>query len=194
MKKSEYMYMYNWIGLPRWIMVKNLPAKAGGIRDTDSSCGLGRSPGGRHGNPLQYYNLENPMDRGAGRLLVIGAAKSWTQLKRLSTCAGVTELLRCSPDTGRPRWCSGEDSPAQQDTWVQFLGWDDSLKKEIATHSSILAWQIPWTEEPGGSQRVGHDWATDLTHTHTHTAETNTTVNQLHPNKITFFFKKGMQI
>ena len=81
-----------------------------------------------------------------GRLLVTGAA-----------CAGVTELLCCSPDTGRPRWCSGEGSPAQQDTWVQFLGWDDSLKKEIATHSSILAWKIPWTEEPGGSQRVGHD-------------------------------------
>ena len=92
-----------------------------------------------------------------GRLLVTGAAKSWTQLKRLSTCAGVTELLCCSPDTGRPRWCSGEGSPAQQDTWVQFLGWDDSLKKEIAKHSSILAWKIPWTEEPGRSQRVGHD-------------------------------------
>ena len=49
-----------------------------------------------------------------------------------------------------------------QETWVQFLGWEDTLEKEIATHSSILAWKIPWTEEPGGlqsmgSQRVGHD-------------------------------------
>ena len=37
-----------------------------------------------------------------------------------------------------------------QETWVQSLGWEDSLEKEMATHSSILAWGIPWTEEPGG--------------------------------------------
>jgi len=48
------------------------------------------------------------------------------------------------------------------ETWVQSLGWEDPLEKEMATHSSILAWRIPWTEEPGGlqstgSQRVGHD-------------------------------------
>ena len=48
------------------------------------------------------------------------------------------------------------------ETQVQSLGWKDPLEKEMATHSSILAWRIPWTEEPGrlqstGSQRVGHD-------------------------------------
>ena len=37
---------------------------------------------------------------------------------------------------------------AMQETWVQFLGWEDPLEKEMATHSSILAWRIPWTEEP----------------------------------------------
>ena len=47
-------------------------------------------------------------------------------------------------------------------------GWEDPLEKGMATHSSVLAWRIPWTEEPGGpqstgSQRVGHDWATDTT-------------------------------
>ena len=52
--------------------------------------------------------------------------------------------------------------PAVQETWVQSLGWEDPLGKEMATHSSILAWIIPWTEEPGGlqsmgSQRVRHD-------------------------------------
>ena len=52
--------------------------------------------------------------------------------------------------------------PAVQETWVQSLGWEDPLEKEMATHSSILAWKISWTEEPGGlqsmgSQRVGHD-------------------------------------
>ena len=49
-----------------------------------------------------------------------------------------------------------------QETWVQSLGREDPLEKEMATHSSILAWKISWTEEPGGlqsmgSQRVGHD-------------------------------------
>ena len=52
--------------------------------------------------------------------------------------------------------------PTMQETRVQSLGWEDLLEKEMATHSSILAWKIPWTEEPGrqqsmGSQRVGHD-------------------------------------
>ena len=49
-----------------------------------------------------------------------------------------------------------------QETWIQSLGGEDPLEKEMATHSSILAWEIPWTEEPGGLQfmrlqRVGHD-------------------------------------
>ena len=52
-----------------------------------------------------------------------------------------------------------------QEMQVQSLGWEDLLEKEMATHSSNLAWRIPWAEEPGkpqamGSQRVGHDWAT----------------------------------
>ena len=52
--------------------------------------------------------------------------------------------------------------PAMQETWVQFLGWEDPLEKEIAIHSRAIAWKIPWTEEPGrlqsmGLQRVGHD-------------------------------------
>ena len=52
--------------------------------------------------------------------------------------------------------------PAVQETWVQSLGQEDPLEKEMATHSSILAWEILWTEEPGriqsmGSQRVGRD-------------------------------------
>ena len=52
--------------------------------------------------------------------------------------------------------------PAVQETWVQSLDWEDPLEKEMATHSSTLAWKIPWIEEPGrlqsmGSQRVRHD-------------------------------------
>ena len=52
--------------------------------------------------------------------------------------------------------------PTMRETWVRSLGWEDPLEKEMATHSHILAWKIPWTEDPGrlqsmGSQRVGHD-------------------------------------
>ena len=59
--------------------------------------------------------------------------------------------------------------PAMQETQVRSLGWENPLAKEMATHSSILAWRFPWTEEPGGlqsmgSQRVWHDWATSHTH------------------------------
>ena len=55
-----------------------------------------------------------------------------------------------------------KNPPAMQDTGVRSLGWEDPLEKGMATHSSILAWKILWTEEPGGSQfmgsqRVGHD-------------------------------------
>ena len=57
--------------------------------------------------------------------------------------------------------------PEMRETQVWSLGREDPLEKEVATHSSILAWRIPWREEPGrlqsmGSQRVGHDWATSL--------------------------------
>ena len=45
--------------------------------------------------------------------------------------------------------------PAMQETWVLSLGHEDPLEKETATHSSILAWKIPWTEEPGGLQSMG---------------------------------------
>ena len=46
--------------------------------------------------------------------------------------------------------------PIMQETWVQSLGWEDTLKQEMATHSSILAWRIPWTEEPAGYSPKGH--------------------------------------
>ena len=59
----------------------------------------------------------------------------------------------------------GKNQPANvgdEETWVRSLGWEDPLEESMAIHSSILAWRIPWTEEPGrlqfmGSQRVRHD-------------------------------------
>ena len=60
------------------LLVKNLPTSAGDRRDVGSVPGLGRSPGGGHGNPLQYSCLENPMDRGAWKTTVLRVEKSQT--------------------------------------------------------------------------------------------------------------------
>ena len=106
----------------------------GGSDGKESACnagdpslipGSGRSPGEGNGNPLQYSCLENPMDRGAWWATVHGVTKSWTQLRDYQ-----------------------KDLPTMQETQVQSLGWEDLLEKEMATHSSILAWRIPWTGEP----------------------------------------------
>ena len=70
-------------GLPQVLVVKNQPAKAGDVRDADSIPGLGRSPGGGHGHPLQYSYLENPMDRGAWWATVHRVTKSQTRPKQL---------------------------------------------------------------------------------------------------------------
>ena len=55
-----------------------------------------------------------------------------------------------------------KNPPAMQETWVWSLGWEDSLEVGMATHSSILAWRIPWTEEPGGLQSMGSRSQTQL--------------------------------
>ena len=58
-----------------------------------------------------------------------------------------------------------KNPPAMRETWVRLLGWEDPLEEGMETHCSVLAWRIPWTDEPGGLrstgwQRVRHDWAT----------------------------------
>ena len=64
---------------------------------------------------------------------------------------------------GYPGGSTAENLPAMQGTWVRALGQEDPLEKELATHSTILVWRIPWTEEEPGSlqsmklQRIGHD-------------------------------------
>ena len=107
-------------------------------RDLGSVPGLGRSPAGGHGNPLQYSCLENLMDRGAWGAIV----------KSLNGASLVAQTIKCLP--------------AMQETWVQSLGQEDPQEKEMATHSSIFAWRILWTEESGrlqsiASQRVRYD-------------------------------------
>ena len=71
-----------------------------------------------------------------------------------------------------------------QDTWVRFLGREDPQEKEMAIHSSTLAWKIPWTEEPDrlqstGSQGVGHDWATSVSYVDSITDSTDMNLGKL---------------
>ena len=79
------------------LMVKNPPANAGDIRDASSVPGYGRSPGGGHGNLLQYSCLENPMDRGAWQAPVHRFTKSWTPLRQVSMHAYICPLSLKSP-------------------------------------------------------------------------------------------------
>ena len=68
---------------------------------------------------------------------------------------------------GLPLWLTVKNLPVMPETWVLSLDQEDPLEKGMTTHSSILAWRIPWTEEPGrlqsmALQRVGHDWTTTI--------------------------------
>ena len=68
-------------------------------------------------------------------------------------------FLSCppSPFSGFPGGSAVKNLPAMQETWVRALGQEDPLEKEMETHSSILAWESPWTEEPDRLQSMGHD-------------------------------------
>ena len=81
-------------------MVKNPPANAGDIRDVGSIPGLGRPPGGGHGNPLQYSCLENSMDRGAWRTMVHRVVYNWSDLVHTHTHTHTDIVIRLSCDHG----------------------------------------------------------------------------------------------
>ena len=91
--------------------------------------GLGRSPGGGRGNPLQYSCLENPMDGEAWQAMFHRVAKSWTQLKQLS-----------------------------MHTCIHTHIYTYTLEKEMFTHSSVLIWRISWTVAPGGLYMDTKSW------------------------------------
>ena len=138
-------------------VVKNPPANAENAGDTGSIPGCGRSPGGRNGNPLQYSYLENPMDGGAWWAAVHGVTKRWIQLSEHACTLFNFSLSYCFEF----RFLNGKESACSAETWVRSLGQEDPLEKGTTTPSSILAWRIPGTEEPGrlqsmGLQRVRH--------------------------------------
>ena len=142
------------------VFVQGFP---GGSDGKESACNAedlgsipvwGKSPGEENERPLQYYCLENSMDRGAWWAHVHGVAKSRT---RLSDCY-FTFMASLVAQTVK-------NQPAMQKTQVQFLGFEDPLEKGMDSYSSIIAWRIPWTEEPGwlqsmGSQSIGYYLAT----------------------------------
>ena len=83
------------------------------------------------------------------------------EVKGISKLIAPEKGLESNPCSWRVSLVS-QTLPAVKDTWVRFLGWEDPLEKEMTTHSSILTWRIPWTEESGGPQstalqRVRHD-------------------------------------
>ena len=113
------------------LMVKNPPASAGDVRDTDVIPGLGRFLGKGHGNPLQYSCLSDFPDGSGG--------------KESTDNMGVLGLI---PGLGRSHWASlvaqtVKNLPVMRETWVRSLDWEDLLEEGMATHSRILAWRIP---------------------------------------------------
>ena len=111
-------------------------------------------------DPLQCSCLENPRDGGAWWAAVYGVTQSQTRLKRRSSSRGNDCFT--GEGIGYPLQYSWvalvaqlvKNLPAMRETWVRSLGWEDPLEEGKVTHSSILAWRIPWTGEPGGLQSV----------------------------------------
>ena len=108
-----------------------------------------------NGNPLQYSCLENPMDGGAWWAAVYGVAQSdMTEVMQQQQQQQYQQQQRS--EMGFLDGSVVENLPANQETRVQTFSQEDSLEKEMAVHSSILAWEIPWTEEPSMLQSTGH--------------------------------------
>ena len=149
-RQKQWSHLYE--GLPWWLSYKESACNPGAAGDLGSIPGLGRSPGEGNGNPLPDFCLEKPRDRGAWRAIVcVSQSQTTEQLTlSLSLWASLVAQLVKNP-------------PAMRETWAWSLGGEDPLEKGPTTHSSILAWRIPWTEEPGGLQSVGlrrveHKW------------------------------------
>ena len=139
--------------------VKNPPTNAEVLRDIGSIPGSGRVPGKGNGNALQYSCLRIPQTEEICRLQSMGLRRvghywsdsAWTEGKNCPyiwlRAFHIAQMVK--------------NLPIMWETWVWSLGQEDSLEKGMATHSNILTWRIPWTEQSMGWQRVGQDWATN---------------------------------
>ena len=125
------------------LVAQTVKASVCSAGDLDSIPGSGRSPGERNGKVLQYFCLENPMDRGALKATVCGVTESRTRLSDFTYLIYTSERAPLVAQRLK-------SLPAMRETWVLSLGQEDPLEKEMLTHSSILAWRIPWMEESGG--------------------------------------------
>ena len=131
------------------LVVKNSHTNAGDVRDVGLIPGLGRSPGGGHGTPLQYSCLENPMDRGAWQATVHRVSKNRKRLKRLSTNVPFLEQVFCVNsfrqlgEVTSSFWaslvvqCLRVHLP-MQGTQVQFLVWEDPTNSCTTTSEPML--------------------------------------------------------
>ena len=121
------------------LVVKNPPANGGNLRDLDSILGLGRSPGGRNGNPLQYSCLKKPMNRGTWWATVHGVAKSQTWLKWLSMYA---LHLKCLQNVSKNRlnnWLENDTA-----SWIRWKVLPPSIPvfMMIIKHTEIFWYYI----------------------------------------------------
>ena len=110
-----------------------------------------------------------------------------------SAVTGMWKINNYNNSRGFPGGSVVKNSPAVQETQVQSLGWEDPLEEGMATHSSIPAWRIPWTEEPGGlqsmgSQRVGHTEELTLRAFHSPMARFGVTVSWLETQAMSSVF------
>ena len=106
-----------------------------------------------------------------GESLILLKERGW-QRRHKYICVYIYGASQVAPVVNNP-----PANSRMQETWVRSMDQEDPVEQSMATHSSILAWIIPWTEEPGrlqfvGLQRVRHNWATEHTHTDTHNTHT----------------------
>ena len=141
-------------------MVKNPPANA---RDMGSSPRLEKEMA----TQFRILAWRIPQTRGSWWATVHGVTKSWTWLSTQHSFSLEGPRSYCFQKAGYilntfALWnlekllvAQTKNLPAMRETWVGSLGWEDPLEEAMATHSSILAWRTPWTEEPGGLQSTG---------------------------------------
>ena len=156
-----YIHTCIYMGFSGGTAVKKPPANAKDSGFVGSIPGLGRSPGGGHGNSLQYSWLENTMDRGAWQAIVRGGHKEWdtnehtyTHIYTIYVCTIYTHVLLW--------WLSSKESTCNAGDAGLTLDREDPLRRKWQPHSSILAWKIPWTKKTGSLQCTGSQSWTQL--------------------------------